>query len=100
MNSQIPYNKDGTINAIPIITYHNIRCSNQVYNELPSTVMVPLFAHMMKYLHDNGFKVLTMNQLGYNAAKNILYLKNNVASTSSSTTTKPATTARFARYSC
>lgn len=95
MNSQIPYNKDGTINAIPIITYHNLTYSNQVYNELPSTIMVPLFAHMMKYLHDNGFKVLTMNQLGYNAAKNILYLKNNVASTSSSTTIKPATTTKI-----
>jgi hypothetical protein len=26
MNSQIPYNKAGTINAIPIITYHNSFC--------------------------------------------------------------------------
>jgi len=38
--------------------------------------MVPLFAQMMKYLHDNGFKVLTLDQLGYNAAKNVFYIKN------------------------
>ena len=31
---------------------------------------------MMKYLHDNGFKVLTLDQLGYNAAKNVFYIKN------------------------
>jgi len=30
---------------------------------------------MMKYLHDNGFKVLTLDQLGYNAAKNVFYIK-------------------------
>jgi hypothetical protein len=38
--------------------------------------MVPLFSQMMKYLHDNGFKVLTLDQLGYNAAKNVFYIKN------------------------
>jgi biotin operon repressor len=79
MNSQIPYNKDGIINAIPIITYHNLTYSNQVYNELPSTIKVPLFAQMMKYLHDNGFKVLTMNQLGYDTTKNVFYIKNQAA---------------------
>ena len=76
VNSQIPYNKDGTINAIPIITYHNLTYSNNVYNQLPSTIMVPLFAQMMKYLHDNGFKVLTMDQLGYDNTKNVFYIKN------------------------
>jgi hypothetical protein len=93
VNSQIPYNKGGiintiplilynkvgTINAIPIITYHNLTYSNQVYNELPSTIMVSMFAKMMKYLHDNGFKVLTMNQLGYNTTRNVLYINNKSA---------------------
>jgi polysaccharide deacetylase len=76
VNSQISYNKDGTINAIPIVTYHNLTYSNNVYNQLPSTIMVPLFAQMMKYLHDNGFKVLTMGQLGYDNTKNVFYIKN------------------------
>ena len=76
VNSQISYNKDGTINAIPIITYHNLTYSNNVYNQLPSTIMVPLFAQMMKYLHDNDFKVLTMDQLGYDNIKNVFYIKN------------------------
>ncbi len=75
VNSQIPFNKNGVINAIPIITYHNLTYSNSAYNLLPSTIMVPLFAQMMKYLHDNGFKVLTMDQLGYNAATNVFYIK-------------------------
>lgn len=74
MNSQIQYNKDGIINAIPIITYHNLTYNNQVYNELPSTIMVPMFAQMMKYLHDNGFKVLVLNQLGFDTTKNVFYL--------------------------
>jgi hypothetical protein len=29
----------------------------------------------MKYLHDNGFKVLTMNQLGYNPQNNTFYMR-------------------------
>jgi hypothetical protein len=29
----------------------------------------------MKYLYDNGFKVLTINQLGYDTASNILCIK-------------------------
>lgn len=91
VNSQVLYNKGETINAIPIITYHNFTYSNQIYNELPSTIMVPLFAQMMKYLHDNGFKVLTMNQLGYDNTNNVFYMKN-IPSPSPTTTTTAATT--------
>ncbi len=76
VNSQIPHNENGLINAIPILTFHNLTYSNSVYNQLPSTIMVPLFAQMMKYLHDNGFKTLTMDQLGYDSTKNVFYLKN------------------------
>jgi peptidoglycan/xylan/chitin deacetylase (PgdA/CDA1 family) len=90
VNSQIPYNKGGTINAFPIITYHNLTYSNEVYSQLPSTIMVPLFAQMMKYLNDNGFKVLTINQLGYDTTNNLFYLKNGLSSTSAATTTNPA----------
>jgi hypothetical protein len=30
----------------------------------------------MKYLHDNGFRVLLLNQFGFNPTNNIFYLKN------------------------
>jgi len=29
----------------------------------------------MKYLHDNGFKVLTLKQIGYDTQTNTFYLK-------------------------
>ena len=77
------------INAIPIITYHNLTYSNEVYNELPSTIMVPLFAQM-KYLHDNGFRVLTINQLGYDTTNSLFYVKNPPSPTSATTPTNAA----------
>jgi polysaccharide deacetylase len=89
VNSQIPYNKNGVINAIPIITFHNLTYSNSVYNQLPSTIMVPLFAQMMKYLHDNGFKTLTMDQLGYDSTKNVFYVKNTQSQSLSNIKTAP-----------
>jgi hypothetical protein len=30
----------------------------------------------MKYLHDNGFRVLTMSDLGYDEDSNYLYVRN------------------------
>jgi len=74
MNSQIPYNTNGKITAIPIITYHNLTNSMQDYNKMASTITVDLFAQEMKYLHDNGFRVLLINQLGYDSTKNVFYL--------------------------
>ena len=59
VESQTNFNKNGTINAIPIIGYHDI----------------DLFDAEMKYLHDNGFKVLTMANLGYDENSKYLYLK-------------------------
>jgi hypothetical protein len=61
MNSQIPYNTNGKINAIPIITYHNLTDNMQDYNKMASTITVDLFAQEMKYLHYNGFRVLLLN---------------------------------------
>jgi hypothetical protein len=29
----------------------------------------------MKYIHDNGFRVLLLNQLGYDPNNNIFYIK-------------------------
>ncbi|HYT02449.1 MAG TPA: hypothetical protein VEL70_06020, partial [Candidatus Acidoferrum sp.] len=40
-----------------------------------SSTTVDLFAQEMKYLHDNGFRVLLLNQLGYDANNNIFYIK-------------------------
>lgn len=76
MNSQIPYNANGRINAIPIITYHNLTNSIRNYNSAASTITVDLFAQQMKYLHDNGFRVLLLNQLEYNPNSNVFQLKN------------------------
>jgi hypothetical protein len=76
MNSQIPYNTNGKIRAIPIITYHNLTNSIQDYNAMASTITVNLFAQQMKFLHDNGFKVLVLNQLGFDPTKNVFYVKN------------------------
>jgi hypothetical protein len=77
VNSQIPYN-NGKINAIPIIVYHNLTNSLQDYTPTShaSSTTVDLFAQEMKYLHDNGFKVLLLNQLGYNQNNNVFYIKN------------------------
>ncbi|GEM_PF-1558260 len=44
MNSQIPYDTNGKINAIPIIIYHNLTNSMQDYNKMASTITVDLFA--------------------------------------------------------
>ena len=63
-----------TINAIPIIGYHNIDISSN-NNTIPDTTDVGLFAEEMKYLHDNHFKVLTMSDLGYDDNSKYLYIK-------------------------
>jgi hypothetical protein len=81
INSQTQYNTNGTINAIPIIVYHNVdyrhgtNSSNIPPEWLDSTIDVNLFEQEMKYLHDNGFQVLTMSDLGYNQTSNSLYIK-------------------------
>ena len=82
VNSQTQFNTKGTIAAIPIIVYHNVDYKNNSSNISPgwldSTIDVNLFDSEMKYLHDNGFKVLTMSDLGYNQTSNKLYIKNNI----------------------
>jgi hypothetical protein len=86
MNSQIPHNTNGKINAIPIITYHNLTNNMQDYNKMASTITVDLFAQEMKYLHDNGFRVLLLNQLGYDPNNNIFDIKNLPFSTTNAAT--------------
>jgi peptidoglycan/xylan/chitin deacetylase (PgdA/CDA1 family) len=74
VNSQAIYNTDGTINAIPIVTWHRIDNSGEGDPGSYATT-IDLFEKEIKYLHDNGFKVLTMADLGYDTNSNYLYLK-------------------------
>jgi peptidoglycan/xylan/chitin deacetylase (PgdA/CDA1 family) len=73
VNSQSKYNdnKNGMINAIPLIAYHSIDD-----NRARSSTDIGLFESEMKYLHEHGFKVITMNDLGYDEMSNHLYVKN------------------------
>jgi peptidoglycan/xylan/chitin deacetylase (PgdA/CDA1 family) len=74
VNSQSMYNTGDTINAIPIIIWHKIDNSGE--GDSGSYATTPdLFEREIKYLHDNGFKVLTMADIGYDENSNYLYLK-------------------------
>jgi hypothetical protein len=70
VNSQVNFNKNGTINAVPIIGYHDID-----NNKAITSTDVNLFSTEMKYLYDNGFNILTMSDLGYDENSRILYIK-------------------------
>jgi hypothetical protein len=70
VNSQINFNKNDAIHAIPIIGYHDIDDNRTI-----TSTDVNLFDAEMKYLYDNGFKVLTMAELGYDEKSNFLYIK-------------------------
>jgi peptidoglycan/xylan/chitin deacetylase (PgdA/CDA1 family) len=77
VNSQYNYNKDGIVRAIPIIVYHilvNYRDLSDSNRPIDTTVN--LFDAEMRYLYDNGFKVITMADLGYDESSNSLYIKN------------------------
>ncbi|HEY6884114.1 MAG TPA: polysaccharide deacetylase family protein [Nitrososphaeraceae archaeon] len=77
LNSQNKFNKGGIINAIPIIGYHNINATiPDVSNTAESSATtLDLFESEMKYLHDNGFRVITFADLGYNENSNSLYIR-------------------------
>ncbi len=86
MNYQTQFNSNGTITAIPIVVYHNLDYKNNSPNSSSnwldaSTIDVNLFDREMKYLYDNGFKVLTMSDLAYNQTSNKLYIKYDVEDT-------------------
>jgi len=75
VNIQDKYNKvNGPISVVPIVAYHSID-TNKTRDSTDAT----LFDREMKYLHDNGFKVLTINDLGYDTKNNFLYIKPSVA---------------------
>jgi len=70
VNSQSTYNKNGTIDAIPIIMYHGIGDSKR-----DSDTDLDLFQKEMKYIHDNKFNVITISDLAYNEKHDYLYIK-------------------------
>ena len=66
VNSQNEYNSDG-VNAVPILIWHKIDSVNDEYS-----TSIDLFDAEMKYLHENGFTVLTMADLVYDDSSNYL----------------------------
>jgi hypothetical protein len=72
VNSQTAYNNKGMVNAVPIVAYHSIDDSKG-----RSSTNINLFASEMKYLHDNGFRVISMSDLGYDQITNYMYIRNN-----------------------
>lgn len=76
VNLQEKYNRNGCINSIPIAVYHDfIIDKNLLYTPNKSFTDIGLFSDEMKYLYDNGFKVLKMSDIGYNAYTHYLYIK-------------------------
>jgi len=66
VDSQVYFNEDGTIRAIPIIVYHAFVPIDDIDESvIPTDTSVNLFEAEMKYLHDNDFKVITMKDLVY-----------------------------------
>lgn len=70
VESQTKFNKNGQINTIPIIGYHKIDVGKDYYTS------PQLFEQEMEYLYENGFKVITLADLGYDENKQKFYLKN------------------------
>jgi peptidoglycan/xylan/chitin deacetylase (PgdA/CDA1 family) len=76
VNLQSKYNKNGCINAIPIVVYHDfVKDSNLTYMPTKSITEDGLFTSEMKYLYDNGFKVLKVSDIGYNPINGYMYIK-------------------------
>ena len=75
VNSQNGYNKDRIVRAIPIIVYHTlVNYRDLSDSNRPIDTTVNLFDAEMKYLYDNGFKVITMADLGYDENSKSLYI--------------------------
>ena len=83
VNNQNNYNHGCKINAIPLITFHNVALTNNH----PYYTNADMFEKFMKYLHDNDFKVLTLKQIGYDTNNNIFYVKNSLYDSITNNTT-------------
>jgi hypothetical protein len=76
VNSQNNYNNDGIVRTIPIIVYHTIvNYPDLSDSSRPIDTTLNLFDAEMRYLYDNGFKVITMADLGYDENSKSLYIK-------------------------
>jgi hypothetical protein len=76
VNSQNIYNNNGVVRAIPITVYHTImNYPDLSHSNRPIDTTLNLFDAEMKYLHDNGFRVITMSDLGYDENNNYLYIQ-------------------------
>ena len=69
LERQTEFNKDGEINAIPIVTYHRLD-TNKDFDTSPV-----LFEQEMEYLYENGYKVITLSDLGYDNEQERFYIK-------------------------
>ena len=58
VESQSEYNTNGKIKALPVLVYHNIDHESSEY-----TSSIDLFESEMKYLKENGFKVISLSDL-------------------------------------
>jgi hypothetical protein len=57
--------------------YHSFTPLDDVSeSKIPVDTSVNLFEREMKYLYDNGFKVITMADLAYDETREQLYIKN------------------------
>ena len=83
VNSQDDYNIDGNVKAIPIVAYHDFQGSGFINisggdtssnNDVSTDAR--LFEAEMRYLYENGFKVITMADLGYDETSNSIFVKN------------------------
>lgn len=63
---QSRYNTNQSIDAIPVLIYHKVDSATKD----AGTTTTDLFEKEMQYLHDNGFKVLTMADLQYDERAN------------------------------
>jgi peptidoglycan/xylan/chitin deacetylase (PgdA/CDA1 family) len=76
VNSQYSYNKDGIVRAIPIIVYHTlVNYRDLSDSNRPIDTTVNLFDAEMRYLYENGFKVIPMSDLGYDANSRSVYIR-------------------------
>jgi hypothetical protein len=76
VNNESNYNNDGIVRAIPIIVYHTlVNYRDLSDSNRPIDTTVNLFDAEMKYLYDNGFKVITMADLGYDENTKSVYIK-------------------------
>ena len=70
VNLQSKFNTKEKLRMIPVIAYHRIDDTSS-----KSSTGIPLFESEMKYLHDNGFNIIRMSDVGYDNQTNVFYIK-------------------------